>query len=540
MDGSAYDDLTLEAARLREQVEQLQAEREELLRTVRESEGRYRGLFSSMLDGYALHEMIYDDEGAPIDYRFLEVNPAFERLTGLQADDLIGRTVREVMPDIEERWIETYGRIATEGGTVRFENFSATLDRHYEVVAYQPKPGHFACAFNDVTERRQLEEQVRHSQKMEAIGTLAGGVAHDFNNLLTGILGYANVLKLGAETGDDVFRAADVIERAATRAAGLAQQLLGFARKGKLQDRPVDLRRVVGDVVSILSHSLDKSIEIQQRFDDAGTAVQGDPGQLQQVAMNLAVNAADAMPGGGELIFDLHGVEIDDGYCLTHPEIQPGSYLMLSVTDNGAGIAPDVQARIFEPFFTTKEPGKGTGMGLATTYGIVKNHGGSIEVYSEPGRGTTFKVYLPPARTPEADWTEPASIETLHGEGHVLVVDDEETVCTALQAMLGEVGYEVDVVHDASQAIEHFLEHHDEIDLVILDWSMPDMGGADCFRVLKQLDPDVRALLITGHAFNGAAQQVLDEGMAGFVQKPFDTRTLAKAVARAIRGPGVG
>jgi len=220
-----------EARRLRARIEELEREREDLLRRATESEGRYRDLFHSMLDGYALHEMLYDADGNPVDYQFLEVNPAFENLTGLRADDIVGKTLLEALPGSETYWIETYGKIALEGGTIRFENYSAVLDRHYEVVAYQPKPDHFACAFTDVTERRKLEEQVRHAQKMEAVGTLAGGVAHDFNNLLTGILGYANVLKLRAEPGDPVFKGAEVIERAAERAAELSQQLLGFAAR---------------------------------------------------------------------------------------------------------------------------------------------------------------------------------------------------------------------------------------------------------------------------------------------------------------------
>ncbi len=524
-----------EAERLRRRIHELEVEREELIDQALESEGRYRDLFHSMLDGYALHEMIYDDEGAPVDYRFLEVNPAFERLTGLNADDLVGRTLNEALPGSEQYWIDTYGKIAREGGTIRFENYSQALERHYEVVAYQPKPDHFACAFTDVTERLKLEEQVRHAQKMEAVGTLAGGVAHDFNNLLTGILGYANVLKLRAEPGDPVFKGADVIERAAERAAELSQQLLGFARKGKLQERPVDLRRVTADVVAIVSRTLDKRIAISQRTDGNESVVSGDPGQLQQVLMNLAVNAADAMPDGGELTFGIRRVALDEAYCRTHPDATPGSYLQLSVSDTGAGIPEDVQERIFEPFFTTKEAGKGTGMGLATTYGIVRNHDGTIQVYSEPGKGTTFKVYLPPADDEKPEWADMPSSEAYHGQGSLLVVDDEETVCQTVAEMLAEVGYDVKWVTSGREAVELYERFGATIDLVILDWAMPEMSGEQCFLRLQAMDPDVRALLVTGHAFNGAAQQLMDLGMIGFAQKPFVMADLAKAVALALR-----
>jgi two-component system, cell cycle sensor histidine kinase and response regulator CckA len=523
-------------AKLRERVRQLEEEREELIDHALESEGRYRDLFHSMLDGYALHEMIYDNEGAPVDYRFLEVNPAFERLTGLDARDLVGRTLLEALPGSESYWIETYGKVARDGGTIRFENYFEPLDRHYEVVAYQPKPDHFACAFTDVTERRKLEEQVRHAQKMEAVGTLAGGVAHDFNNLLTGILGYANVLKLRAEPDDPVYKGADVIERAAERAAELSQQLLGFARKGKLQERPVDLRRVTADVVAIVSRTLDKRIDISQRTDGSEAVVSGDPGQLQQVLMNLAVNAADAMPDGGELTFGIRLVELDEAYCRTHPDATPGTYLQLSVSDTGVGIPEDVQDRIFEPFFTTKEPGKGTGMGLATTYGIVRNHEGFIQVYSEPGKGTTFKVYLPPNDDDDApEWADMPSEEAYHGHGSLLVVDDEETVCQTVAEMLAEIGYDVKWVTSGREAVEIYDRFGSIIDLVILDWAMPEMSGEECFLALQALDPDVRALLVTGHAFNGAAQQLMDQGMIGFAQKPFVMGDLAKAVALALR-----
>ncbi len=518
--------------------EELLARLDELERQVAESEGRYHGLFDSMLDGYALHEMIYDEDGRPVDYRFLEINPAFERLTGLKAKDIVGRTVQEALPGIEQHWIDTYGKIATEGGSIRFENHSAILDRHYEVKAYQPRQGYFACAFADVTERRALEEQVRQAQKMEAIGTLAGGVAHDFNNLLTGILGYANLLKLGSQPGEHVYKSADVIERAAERAAELAQQLLGFARKGKLEERPVDMRRVIGDVVAILGRTIHKGITLRQSYGDGTATVSGDPGQLQQVVMNLAVNAADAMSDGGELTFDVHLVELDDQYCSTHPEVEPGPYVQLSVTDTGTGIPDDVRERVFEPFFTTKEQGRGTGMGLATTYGIVKNHSGSIQLYSEMGQGTTFKVYLPPIVEEEPDWADMPSQEAMRGSGLVMVVDDEETVCLVVKAMLEAIGYEAVTVPSGAEAVAYFADHAADVDLVILDWAMPEMDGQACFRELRKIDPGVRALLATGHAFNGAARDVLDEGMVGFVQKPFLTAALAKAVARALDDDG--
>jgi len=298
----------------------------------------------------------------------------------------------------------------------------------------------------------------------------------------------------------------------------------------------VDLRRVIGDVVAILSRTVDKRITIAQRIDSDDTVVTGDPGQLQQVLMNLAVNAADAMPDGGELTFGVRRVELDEAYCRLHPDAKPGAHLQLSVRDTGAGIPEEVQERIFEPFFTTKEAGKGTGMGLATTYGIVRNHEGTIQLYSEPGEGTTFKVYLPLVDDEQPDWEDMPSEEAFRGQGSLLVVDDEETVCQTVAEMLKDVGYDVKWVTSGAEAIELYERYGSTIDLVILDWAMPGMSGEQCFLTLKQLDPDVRALLVTGHAFDGAAQQLMDLGMVGFAQKPFVVADLAKAVARALKG----
>lgn len=466
------------------------------------------------------------------------MNPAFEKLTGLKADHILGRTVREVLPAIEDHWIENFGRIAESGGTMRFENVSAELDRHYEVVAYQPKPGFFACTFTDITERLKLEEQLRRAQKMEAVGTLAGGIAHDFNNFLTGIMGYANLLRLESEPGDRIHKATDVIEKAAQQAASLAQQLLGFARRGKIQTRCVDLREVAADVVSILARTIDKKIVITERFGKTPAVVSGDPSQLQQVLMNLGLNAADAMPDGGEVVFEVRPVDVDTTHCKTHPEIEPGCHIVLSVSDTGTGIPVEIQDRIFEPFFTTKQRGHGTGMGLATSYGIVKNHGGSIQIYSEEGQGSTFKVYLPNVADMEAEPPPQTPLDNIHGgQGTVLVVDDEQTVLDVIEAQLTYLGYDPICVSSASEAVAIFRQRGADVDLVMIDWTMPEENGADCFQALKMIDPYVKTILTTGHAFNGLAQKLLDKGMTGFIQKPFVLRELAVVVADALNKP---
>jgi PAS domain S-box-containing protein len=382
---------------------------------------------------------------------------------------------------------------------------------------------------------RRSEEQLRQSQKMEAIGTLAGGVAHDFNNILTGVLGYAELLKLDTKPGEKVYQAADVIHKAARRGADLTQQLLGFARKGKQQNVPVDMRATIHEIVELLSRTIDKSITITQRYRDRRAHVIGDPVQLQQVFINLAVNARDAMPSGGELTFVTDLARLQEADCRDHPGASPGEYLVVSVIDTGCGIPEELRERIFEPFFTTKERGKGTGMGLAMVYGIVKNHGGTIRVDSEVRRGTTFSVYLPHARPQGEPVPEVWDDALVHGTGLVLVVDDEEAVRTVASGYLKHLGYDVLTASDGKEAVDLYLERGPEIDLVVMDLVMPRLGGRECFRILKRINPAVKAILSTGYGFNVAAQEMIDEGMLGFVQKPYEMIKLSEVVAKALR-----
>lgn len=386
-------------------------------------------------------------------------------------------------------------------------------------------------------QNRKLEEQLAQSQRLEAIGTLAGGVAHDFNNLLTGILGYASMLRAGRRSESEIIKAADVIHSAAERAQELTKQLLGFAREGKHQDVAVDLHKTVEEVVALLKRSIAKNISIGLDFQASSALIQGDPSQMQQVILNLAVNASDAMPEGGDLSFATEIVDIDTVYCASHSEIVPGRYVMLSVADTGAGIPKDIQRRVFEPFFTTKEPGKGTGMGLAMIYGIVKNHHGSIDLYSEVGHGTTFKVLLPcaPEASVVADGHESRPIE---GTGMIMIVDDEEVVREMATDMLTYLGYEVLTAVDGAEAVETYKACPGGIDLVIIDMIMPKMGGRECFKALLELDPDVRAILSTGYSRDGAAQAILDAGMLGFVQKPYRIGQLSEVVSNILGSPG--
>ncbi len=472
------------------------------------------------------------------------VNPAFERVTGYAQAEALGQNFAllkegEDYPFYQQIWNRLQkgevwtGRLRPrrKDGTPYEEEatFSPVRNTSGQIVNY-------VAVLRDVTQEISLEAQLRQVQKLEAIGQLAGGIAHDFNNLLTGILGYANLLKLNAQLQDMVFHAADVIEKAAERGAQLTSQLLGFARQGKHQNVPVDLHSTIQEVIALLSRTVDKKIKFTQRLQAHGVFVQGDPAQLQQVIFNLALNARDAMPEGGEMSFATEVVTLDEAYCRHHMGATPGHYLLLSVTDTGVGIPKMIQDRIFEPFFTTKPSGKGTGMGLAMVYGIVKNHGGTIRVYSEEGQGTTFKVYLPITAPQSRIMEEKNPVTTpVPGRGKILIIDDEEGVREVLSDMLRHLGYEVVSVSDGVEALTYYQEKGHEIDAVILDMVMPRMKGKECFQKLRALNSRVKVILSSGYDRNEAVQEILDEGVQGFVQKPYRVQQLSEVIAKVLQ-----
>jgi PAS domain S-box-containing protein len=487
----------------------------------------------------------------PDRFVLLDSNPEGERLTGFSLTHCRGREFKELWPGqggrIALRLLNRVMRTGRVYETEGFQHRSGKSQWAFRVRAF-PLPGDkLAVAFEDIlerqkaeTDRNRLEEQLHHSQKMEAIGQLAGGVAHDFNNLLGGILGYASLLRLEVGSNKAVMEAAQTIEQAAERAADLTRQLLGFARRGKFQNVVVNLHDTVKEVVHLLDRTLDKNIRIVQHLDAVSGNVMGDPNQLQQVFVNLALNARDAMPEGGELTFESSIVDRQGIAPEVFPDPKGRQFLLVSVRDQGCGIPKEHLDRVFEPFFTTKEQGKGTGMGLAMVYGIVKNHGGSVRVSSQLGVGTAFQVCLPLAPvTPQVD-AAPAVVEKpVTGNAHILLVDDEAIIRNMGRTVLSRLGYSVTTVSGGQEALEYYREHSRAVDLVILDMVMPEMSGHDCFRALKCVNPDIRALLSSGYGFNGKASELLDEGMLGFIQKPYRVTELSVAVARALETQGV-
>ncbi|PYQ14683.1 MAG: hypothetical protein DMH00_01210 [Acidobacteria bacterium] len=520
-------------------------ERKTAEEALRRSEARKGAILDTALDAVI-----------SIDHRgtITEFNPAAEQMFGFRRDAAVGRNMAELLvpPRLLEghqRGLERYLELGTGAVLGRRIQIQALRRDGTEfpvelAIARIPLDGPptFTGFVRDLTDikqaesaLRQREEQLQHAQKMEAIGTLAGGVAHDFNNLLTGILGYAELLKMGSKPGEKVHQAAEVIERAASRAASLTQQLLGFARRGKHQNVPVDLNATIQEVMGLLVRTFDKNISLRQEFTPHSAAILGDPGQVGQIILNLAVNAADSMVEGGELAFRTEVVELTEDQRRRQDGTRSGPFVLLSVSDTGSGIPPEVLPRIFEPFFTTKECGKGTGMGLAMVYGIVQNHGGFIEIDTTVGRGTVFRLYFPLQRSedrPEGAWS--AEGDVMPGNGTILVVDDEEAVRCVATAFLEEMGYRVLTARDGAEAVEIYRSSLKSIDLVIIDMVMPKLGGRECFRALKEINPRLRAILSTGYDFNTVAQEILDEGMRGFIQKPYQLRQLSEVVAAAL------
>jgi PAS domain S-box-containing protein len=403
----------------------------------------------------------------------------------------------------------------------------------------------------DITERRQaeeerelLQERLRHSEKMEAIGQLAGGIAHDFNNHLSAILGFAEIL-LERQEDPELLRYTDGIVKSCKRSAELTRQLLTFARKGKYLTVLVDLQEVIQEVVQILKHSIDKRIAIRWTGDERPRLVLGDPYALQNALMNLAINARDAMPEGGELTFSIEVRELDEATCRRLPyDIFPGTFLQVSVSDTGLGMEKEVQQRLFEPFFTTKEAGKGTGLGLASVYATMKNHRGAILVYSEPGRGSCFRLLLPLAELEDGEVVEAQEarleIQSLGlppGSKQVLVIEDEELVGQMLLVMLRQLGFKAVLMQDGQAATEHFQEVWREIDLVIMDLVMPHLSGTATYRTLKTINPRVPVVLSSGYSVEGEAQRILEEGAVAFLQKPYQIGELSHVLAKVFTPP---
>jgi len=385
--------------------------------------------------------------------------------------------------------------------------------------------------YRDITGKKKLEAQLLQSHKMEAIGTLAGGIAHNFNNLLMGIQGYTSLMLMDIGPTHPHYEKLKGIEQQVKNGAELTKQLLGFARAGKYEVKPTNINHLIEKTSNMFGRTR-KEITISSRYEKDIWIVEADQGQIEQALLNLYVNAWQAMPGSGKLYLETENVTLDVDYVKPH-HVEPGRYVKISITDTGIGMDKATQQRIFDPFFTTKEMGRGTGLGLASVYGIITNHGGIIDVYSKKGEGTIFNIYLP-ASEKQIREAKKLPEEIPKWSGRILLIDDEDMVVDVGSQMLKKMGYEILLARSGKEAIELYEENKGKIDLVILDMIMPDMGGGETYDRMKEINPDIKVLLSSGYNIDGQATEILKRGCNGFIQKPFDINELSERIREAL------
>ena len=613
---------------------------------------QHEALLAHMRAGYARHEMIFDDEGRPIDYRFLEVNQAFERLTGLKGADIVGKTVLEALPGTESSWIERYAKVVETGETAYFDDYSKELDSYFEVTAFRPAPNQFVAVFTDVSQykknvielrgrtvaleqsldgicianldgkvifvneawaelhkwpledlvgehislfhtaeqmetlvgplfesikdngfhmgvvdhvtkdgrefptrmsntlihdeddnpvgviaiahdisaERKLEEGLRQAQKMEAVGTLAGGIAHEFNNILYAIIGFADLIEstLAPEHESKEFIAE--LQKAAERARKLVARILAFSSGEAGDNQPFSVVKEVTEALELLKSTTPSSIQVVDRLLAKSELIWGDAFKFRQAFINVCTNAIQAMDNGGELEIFLDKCTLSDS-CDEVSELQPGAYVKLSVSDSGPGMDFETKRRIFDPFFTTKDVGKGSGLGLSTVHGNIKSMKGAVTVDSKPGKGSSFHIYLPCYRAEKR--AEPILGTAVGGDENLLLVDDEELIVQAIGRRLRKLGYEVRAEKSPLKALDFYHEHAEEVDLVITDLTMPKMSGLELVEEIRKINIDVPIVLCTGYG-EAALDKSAKNNNCEVIMKPIAVRDLSLIIRRLL------
>ena len=500
---------------------------------LRESEEKYRAILENIEEGY--YEI--DLKG-----NFTLFNDALCNITGYSREQLMGMKSRDYMnPEDIKKIYMAFNKVHTTGeparnvewktlrpnGSKRDIEASASLIKNRE-----GQPIGFRGIIRDVTERKlaeenkkRLEAQIQAAQRLESLGTLAGGIAHDFNNLLMGIQGRTSLILMNIHDAHHHFEHLKIIEDYVKNAADLTKQLLGLARGGKYEVNPVNLNKIVSRSSEMFGRTK-KEITIHSKYQEDIWVVEADQRQIEQVLLNIYVNAWQAMPGGGELYLETKNAEIDEDYSMSY-QVDPGRYVKISIRDVGVGMDEATLQRIFDPFFTTKEMGRGTGLGLASAYGIIKNHGGFINVYSGKGHGTTFNIYLQATEKVATEEKE-QGVDIQKGSETVLLIDDEEMIIDVVKMLLEELGYTVFLAKNGTEATEAYKRNWEKIDLVILDMIMPGMSGSETFDRLKEINPDIKVVLSSGYSMDGQANEILKRGCDGFIQKPIRMADLSQ------------
>ncbi|HTY25796.1 MAG TPA: PAS domain S-box protein [Desulfomonilaceae bacterium] len=536
------EDLTLEKARLelsqrhQEVLEKEIAERRRAEESLRESEARFRQIY----DAAPMMMQCTDERGV-----IRSVNSNWTRELGYSTEEAVGHSLasfltpefRKVMArrlahlwDKKEARELPYKYLRKDGRVV-----DALVD---SVLTHDPAWGAIALStVRDITHQLALERQLREAQKMEAIGTLAGGIAHDFNNLLQVILGYADLVLLGKDKSSSEYGRLQAIRESAVRGSKLVNQILTFSRRVETKLRPVDINDVVGQSSELLRRTIPKMIEIELSLSKDIKTVYADPAQLQHVILNLAINAKDAMPQGGKLTLRTQNVTLGKEFTQKFPEVKPGDYVALILSDTGHGIADDVIDRIFEPFFTTKKAGEGTGLGLAMVFGIVKMHKGHIVCHSQIGIGTSFEIYLPAIEIHVSTDLDKTAEMPAFGTETVLMVDDESLIRAWAQELLSMAGYKVLAARDGAEALKIFAKESQRISLVILDLLMPGMGGKECAEKLLEIYPGTKILIVSGFSIDESTREFLESHTKGMITKPLKVKEFLQAVRATLDRP---
>lgn len=503
-------------------------DRQQSRSAMREAQEQYELIFKEMIDGYALHEIIFDEEGIPVDYRFIDINPAFEHIVGLDRS-IIGKTVYEILPDTEKTWIQRYGEIVLSGKASHFEDYAQELDKYFDVTAFRVKKNQFVTIIVDVTEKIKLKDQLIQAQKMEALGLLAGGVAHDFNNILAAIFGYGDILLGELVENSPALESVHSIVNAAERAKHLVNQILSFSRRGDSSRNPVHIKPIVEETAQLLKASFPATLTILSEFTDSTWPVLANTTELHEIVMNLGSNAVKAMSASGILTLKCGEevlLESKEGLVGTS---RPGCYSFISIKDTGTGIDPSILNKIFVPFFTTGSEAESSGMGLSVVYGIVSKWEGNIFIDSIMGKGTCFKIILPEVKQ-EVEKTIEKEEKLIEGKESIMIVDDEEALRRVLVRSFSLYGYNVVAYSNGSEALAAIKENPSAFDLIVSDQTMPVMTGMEMSRKIRESKIDIPIIICSGLGSNGIEIDVKAFKVTAVLQKPVRIKEILNKV----------